>query len=59
MALTTRTNQQAYCKAINKDIDKESKYLFTYTHTNTQRDRNTAFKWHSWLMMVVSSDRAC
>ena len=27
---TTRTNQQAYCQVINKDIDRESKYLFTY-----------------------------
>ena len=30
MAPTTKTNQQAYCKVINKDIDRESKYLFTY-----------------------------
>ena len=28
--LTTRTNQQGYCQVINKDIDRESKYLFTY-----------------------------
>ena len=51
MAPTTRTNQQAYCKVINKDIDRESKYIFTYTERERERERereekkNTAFKW--------------
>ena len=39
MAPTTRTNQQAYCKVINKDIDRESKYLFTYTQRERERER--------------------
>ena len=49
MAFITRTNQQAYCKVINKDIDRESKYLFTYREREREREReekqNTAFKW--------------
>ena len=39
MAPATRTNQQAYCKVINKDIDRESKYLFTYTERERERER--------------------
>ena len=47
MAPATRTNQQAYCKVINKDIDRESKYLFTYREREREREekKNTAFKW--------------
>ena len=56
---TTKTNQQAYCQVINKDIDRESKYLF---HIQRERERerkkNTAFKWQRWVLMVDSSDRA-
>ena len=39
MAPTTRTNQQAYCKVIKKDIDRESKYLFTYRERERERER--------------------
>ena len=39
MAPATRTNQQAYCKVINKDIDRESKYLFTYRERERERGK--------------------
>ena len=45
MAFITRTNQQAYCKVINKVINRESKYLFTEREREREREReNTAFK---------------
>ena len=34
---TTRTNQQAYCQVINKDIDRERQYLFTYTERERKK----------------------
>ena len=52
---TTITNQQAYCQVINKDIDRESKYLFTYRE---REKKNTAFKWQRWVLIVASSDKA-
>ena len=51
---TTKTNQQAYCQHINTDIDRESKYLFTYKER--ERKKNTAFKWQRWVLIVASSD---
>ena len=44
MAPATRTNQQAYCKVINKDIDRESKYLFTYTQREREREKERGKK---------------
>ena len=39
MAFITRTNQQAYCKVINKVINRESKYLFTERERERERER--------------------
>ena len=41
MAFITRTNQQAYCKVINKVINRESKYLFTQRERERERERET------------------
>ena len=61
VALTTKTNQQAYCKVINKDIDKKSKYLFTYRERKKKKYclQVAEMGFERWLMVIVaSSDRA-
>ena len=39
MAFITRTNQQAYCKVINKVMNRESKYLFTEREREREREK--------------------